>query len=93
MTIIHRRKEFRAGILLQERARQNPRIATLLNHMVVEIIGEDAVKAVKVRDVTVGIEKEFPTDGVFIYVGYTPNTGLCSRINWTWTNVGTSGRT
>ncbi len=76
VTIIHRRKDFRAGILLQERARQNPRIEYLMNHIIVEIIGEDAVKAVKVKDVATGLEKDFPTDGVFIFAGHTPNSGL-----------------
>jgi thioredoxin reductase (NADPH) len=76
VTIIHRRNEFRAGILLQERARDNPRIEYLLNHVVVEIRGEDAVKAVKVRDVNTRLEQDFPTDGVFIFVGHTPKSGM-----------------
>ena len=76
VTVIHRRKEFRASALLQERARKTPKIKFLMNHVVTSIKGNDAVNAVTVKDVATGKEKDLPTDGVFIFIGHVPNTAL-----------------
>lgn len=76
VTIIHRRKEFRAGALLQDRVQRNSSIKLLMNHVVTGILGDDAVKAVMIKDVDSGKEKEIPTDGVFIFIGHVPNTAL-----------------
>jgi thioredoxin reductase (NADPH) len=76
VTIIHRRDSFRAGALLQNRARQNPKINFILNHVVTEVVGKEKVEAVKIKDVLTGEVTERPTDGVFIFVGHTPNTQL-----------------
>jgi thioredoxin reductase (NADPH) len=76
VTIIHRRNEFRGGVLLQERASQNPKIEFLLNHVVTAINGDETVNAVTVKDVISGREKEMVTDGVFIFIGYMPNSKL-----------------
>ena len=76
VTIIHRRKEFRAGAVLQDRVRMNSSIKLLMNHVVTGILGDDAVKAVMIKDVVSGKEKELPTDGVFIFIGHVPNTAL-----------------
>jgi len=76
VTIIHRRDGFRAGAVLQNRARQNPKINFILNHVVTEVVGKEKVEAVKIKDVLTGEVTERPTDGVFIFVGHTPNTQL-----------------
>ncbi len=76
VTIVHRRDELRAGAILQSRAFANPKIKFIWNSIVTEIIGEDATKAVRLKDVLTNEEREFPTDGVFIFIGHTPNTQL-----------------
>jgi thioredoxin reductase (NADPH) len=76
VTIVHRRDKFRAGALLQNRARQNPKINFILNHVVTEVAGKEKVEAVKIKNVLTGEVTERPTDGIFIFVGHTPNTQL-----------------
>jgi thioredoxin reductase (NADPH) len=74
VTIIHRRDEFRAQPILQERARNNPKIDFILNAQVKEIVGEGQVE--RVRYVQNGEEKELEAGGVFIFVGFVPNSGI-----------------
>ncbi len=76
VTIIHRRDQLRAGRLLQKRARNHPKVRFVMNTVVTEILGEDEVEAVRLRDVSTGEERVFPTAGVFIFIGYEPNTEM-----------------
>ena len=72
--IIHRRDQFRAQPVLQERARANPKIEFILEAQVREIAGDQMVQ--RVRYVQRGEEKELAVGGVFIFVGFVPNSGL-----------------
>lgn len=72
--VIHRRSEFRATKLLQERARSNDRIELLLDSVVDEIRGEEIVKGVIIRNVKTNEPREMELDGVFVYIGFAPNT-------------------
>jgi len=74
--IIHRRDEFRAGAILLERATNNEKIQFVYSSVFEEILGEEKVEAVRIRDVKTGEETVHPTDGVFIFIGHTPNTQL-----------------
>lgn len=74
--IIHRRDELRAGAALRERAFANDKIRFVWDTVVEEIEGEDAVTGVGVRNVKTDKEDVIPCDGVFIYIGLTPNTEL-----------------
>jgi len=76
VTIIHRRDELRAGAILQKRAFSNPKISFIWDTVVTEIKGEDAVDAVQLKNVKTGEVKTHETDGVFIFVGHTPNSDL-----------------
>ena len=76
VTIIHRRKELRASKILQDRAFANPKIEFLWNHTVDDIIGEQKVEGVLVRDVTTGVVSTLPVTGLFIAIGHRPNTDL-----------------
>jgi thioredoxin reductase (NADPH) len=76
VTIVHRRDEFRASRIMAERALANPKIAVRWNAVLTEVLGDDAVTGVRVRDVTTGAETERSVDGVFIAIGHTPNTAL-----------------
>jgi len=72
--IIHRRDQFRAQPLLQERARANPKVEFIMNAQVREIQGDGKVR--NVRYVQGGLEKDLPVGGVFIFVGFLPNSDL-----------------
>jgi thioredoxin reductase (NADPH) len=76
VTVIHRRDTLRAGAILQNRAFTNPKIHFVWNSVVTDILGEEAVNAVRLKDVQTGEVTEHPTDGVFIFIGHTPNTQL-----------------
>ena len=74
VTIIHRRDQLRAEKLLQERAFRNEKIEFLWDSIVTEVVGEETATSVRVRNVKTGEEQLFPTQGVFIAIGYVPNT-------------------
>ncbi len=76
VTIVHRRDALRASTILQRRAFENEKISFLWNTIVTEIVGEDKVEAVRLKDVVSGEERLHPTDGVFIFIGHTPNTEI-----------------
>lgn len=76
VTIIHRRDALRAGPLLQKRAFENPKIRFLWNTVVTEIVGTEKVEAVRIRNLQQDTEDLHPTDGVFIFIGHTPNTQM-----------------
>ena len=76
VTIVHRREELRAGAILQKRALAEPKIKFIWNAGLTEVVGKDAVKAVRIKNVLTGEEMEHPTDGVFIFIGHHPNTQL-----------------
>jgi thioredoxin reductase (NADPH) len=76
VTIVHRRDELRAGAILAERAKTNPKIEISWNTVVKEISGNGAVQTVKLQDTETGEEREREVDGVFIFIGHSPNTGL-----------------
>ncbi len=75
VTIIHRRNQLRAAPILQERAFANEKINFLWNSVVEEIIGENKVSQVKTKDLNTSETRLLGADGVFIYVGFLPNTG------------------
>jgi thioredoxin reductase (NADPH) len=76
VTIVHRRDEFRASKIMQDRVLADPKISVIWNHVVQEIVGDGAVSAVHLRDVTTDEVSELATDGVFMAIGHTPNTDL-----------------
>ncbi|TMC21629.1 MAG: thioredoxin-disulfide reductase [Chloroflexi bacterium] len=80
VTLIHRRNTFRASKIMLDRAYKNPKISFLLNAEVVEVLGEDAVTGVRVRDVQTGEEKRLDVQGVFLAIGHQPNTALFKGI-------------
>ena len=76
VTIVHRRDEFRASKIMQDRALANPKISVTWDTVVEEILGDGAVGAVRLRNVKTGETTEFRTDGVFVAIGHDPSTGL-----------------
>lgn len=76
VTVIHRRDEFRASPILQHRAKEHPKVNFILNTVVTDVIGTDKLEAVKLKNVKTGEETIFETDGLFIFIGHTPNTEM-----------------
>ena len=76
VTVVHRRDEFRASQIMEDRARANDKVEFITNAVVDEVIGEAGVTAVKVRDVNTGELTELPADGLFVAIGHDPNTKL-----------------
>jgi thioredoxin reductase (NADPH) len=76
VTIVHRRHEFRASKVMQDRAISNPKIDVIWDSVVDGIEGAGAVTGVAVRHVKTGEVAHRPTDGVFVAIGHDPNTEL-----------------
>jgi thioredoxin reductase (NADPH) len=74
LTIVHRRDALRATKIYQERAFANPKIQFLWNSVIQEIKGDQVVRSVLVKNVKTGEVQEFPTEGVFLFVGLIPRT-------------------
>ncbi len=74
--ILHRSENLRASEIMQDRARANPKIEFLLNKVIEEIGGNDAVDHVKLRDTVDGSDSRLDLDGLFIAVGSDPRVHL-----------------
>jgi thioredoxin reductase (NADPH) len=79
VTLIHRRDSLRAEKIMQDRLFRNPKIATLWNHEVTEVLGTDAprgVTAVRARNVRTGETQDIPCAGFFVAIGHAPASEL-----------------
>ena len=74
--IIHRRNELRAAKILQLRAMNNPKIEFIFDTVVEEVIGENKLKQLKLKNLKTGDISYLEVDGMFIYIGLLPNTEL-----------------
>lgn len=74
--LIHRRGEFRASRIMQERVKANEKIEVLFNTEVADILGADKVEGVKLKNVVSGETSDVAIDGVFAAIGHEPNTSL-----------------
>jgi thioredoxin reductase (NADPH) len=80
VTLVHRRAEFRAATIAQERILSHPKCRVLRETCVTAIAGGDTVNAVEIESVTDGARSRLKTAGVFIYVGLTPNTSYLAGV-------------
>ncbi len=76
VSVIHRRDTLRASKLLQQRARNNPKIDFIWNSVVEAIEGEDKVTGVRLRNLVSGERRTLTTEGVFVAIGHQPNTEI-----------------
>ncbi len=76
VSIIHRRDKLRADAILQERAKKNDKVEFVWDSVVEEVVGDDAVKSLKLKNVKTGDVTDFDVDGVFVFIGHYPNTDL-----------------
>jgi len=82
--VVHRRDEFRASKIMQDRVLENPKIQVIWNSEVVEILGETQpvkkVTGVRLRNTQTGETSEMPIDGVFVAIGHKPNSDLVKGV-------------
>ena len=76
VTIVHRRDSLRASKIMQERAFANEKIRFAWNSQALEVIGEDRVSGLRVRDTLSNEERVIPVTGIFVAIGHVPNTTL-----------------
>jgi thioredoxin reductase (NADPH) len=76
VTLIHRRDKLRASKIMQDRAMNNEKIAFQWNSIPEEVLGDNVVTGIRVRNVQTQQTEEIPLSGVFVAIGHTPNTGL-----------------
>ncbi|MFH1855613.1 MAG: thioredoxin-disulfide reductase [Candidatus Omnitrophota bacterium] len=74
VTVIHRRQRLRAAKILRERVSANKKIEIIWNSQVVELLGDKKIRAAKIKNVKTQEETEIQCDGVFVFIGYKPNT-------------------
>lgn len=79
-SVIHRRDALRGTKILQERSFADKKIEFVWDSVVTEITGANKVAGVKIKNVKTGAVTDFACDGVFIFVGYTPNTGFLKGV-------------
>ncbi len=80
VTVVHRRDALRASKIMQDRAHKNSKISFILETEVTEVLGEDAVTGVQLRNVKTGEETKLAVQGVFLAIGHKPNTDLFKGI-------------
>ncbi len=77
--LVHRRDQLRASKIMQERVLQHPKIEVIWNTVVTDVLGNDAVSAVRLKDVHTNAQRELPCGGLFYAIGFQPNTSLFAR--------------
>lgn len=76
VTMLVRRDEFRASQIMQERVKNTPNIEILFNTETVEVLGDDGVTGVKIKNNKTGEESVIDIHGFFVAIGHQPNTGI-----------------
>ncbi len=76
VTLVHRRDQFRASPIMVDRARANEKIEFALGAVVDEVLGDDRMAGVRLRDLGTGEIREVPADGLFVAIGHDPTTKL-----------------
>jgi thioredoxin reductase (NADPH) len=76
VTMIHRRDEFRGSKIMRDRALNDPKIDVRWNSEVAEVIGDDVVSGLRLRDTSTGEEHDESMDGLFVAIGHQPNTDV-----------------
>ncbi|MEN8183228.1 MAG: thioredoxin-disulfide reductase [Myxococcota bacterium] len=74
--VIHRRDELRASRIMQERARKNEKIEFVWDSVVEEVLGDDFVNGVRIKNVKTGATSTLPVEALFVAIGHKPNTDL-----------------
>lgn len=78
VSVVHRRDRFRASKIMQDRAQANPKIAFILDTVVEEILGDEVVRGLRLKNLKTCQVTEMRCDGIFITIGHEPNTKIFS---------------
>jgi thioredoxin reductase (NADPH) len=76
VVVIHRRDELRASKIMQQRAFDNDKIRFAWNSVVTEVLGDDEITGLRLKDTATGEERMLDVGGLFVAIGHTPNTGF-----------------
>ena len=76
VVVIHRRDELRASRIMQQRAFDNDKIRIEWNTVVTDVLGDDEITGLKLKDTVTGEEREMEVSGLFVAIGHTPNTAF-----------------
>jgi thioredoxin reductase (NADPH) len=76
VTVVHRRRELRASKIMQDRALNHPKIRFVWDSVVCDVLGADHVSGVTIENIRTLTRNELAVDGVFVAIGYTPNTSI-----------------
>jgi thioredoxin reductase (NADPH) len=76
VTLVHRRNEFRASQIMVDRARANEKIEFKTPYVVEDVLGENALTGLLLRNLETGESEEVAADGLFVAIGHDPNTKL-----------------
>jgi thioredoxin reductase (NADPH) len=74
--IIHRRDQFRASKIMLSRARNSPKVTFLTDTVVEDVLGEDSVEGIRIKNLKTSEEHELEVDGFFAAIGHAPATGI-----------------
>jgi thioredoxin reductase (NADPH) len=74
--IIHRRDEFRASKIMLDRAQKNPKITFITDTVVEDVLGEESVEGIRIKNLKTGETNELGVDGFFAAIGHAPATGI-----------------
>jgi len=76
VTIVHRRDEFRASKIMLKRAQDNPKIEIITNTTITDVLGENKVEGVRLKNLNTEGERDFAVEGLFLAIGHKPNTAI-----------------
>lgn len=80
VTIVHRRNEFRAAKIIQNRAKENEKIHFMTPYVVEEVLGENVVSGVKLKNTQTDEIIEYKCDGIFEFIGWDANTDMFTNL-------------
>ncbi len=80
VTIVHRRNEFRAAKIIQNRAKENEKIHFMTPYVVEEVLGENVVSGVKLKNTQTNEIIEYKCDGIFEFIGWDANTDMFTNL-------------
>lgn len=76
VSVVHRRDKLRASKILQDRAFKNEKVTFVWNSVVEDVLGDQVVTGVRLKNIVTGNTSELPCAGLFVAIGYRPNTAL-----------------
>jgi thioredoxin reductase (NADPH) len=74
--LIHRRDQFRASKIMLDRARKNPKITFITDTVIQDVLGDESVETIRIKNLKTGEEREVEVDGFFAAIGHAPATGI-----------------